>query len=113
MNDPPYLHFDPDLGSDASVLLDARTHVALYVVGGKDVSLLPSNTVTGDVDSTIAAEVNVSMLTGHPGDMLGINVSLAGELNITVSTGVDEHGLTTSFVLQGHAPFLDYKTVIN
>jgi cysteine-rich repeat protein len=114
VNDPPYIHFDASLDADALMVLDhdARSHVTLYVVGEKKVSLLPSSTVIGDVDSTTAVKVNVSVIRGHLGDMLGVNLTLAMKLNISVSANVDQYGLITSFLFQGHAPFIAYETLL-
>lgn len=111
VNDPPYFHFDSSLTLSLSVPRDSRTHIVHFVVGSEKVPLLPSSALIGDVDSTSASEVNVSINRRQPGDSLGINVSLAEELNITVVTGNDERGLTTNFRIYGEAAFLTYKRV--
>lgn len=111
VNDPPFVHFDPNLSPTLPVLpLSSRSHNARYVIGRDKVLLVPSDTVLDDVDSTTALEMNISLSRKQPGDYLGIDIELANTLGINVFSGSGDE-LATTLWLHGRATFLMYKTV--
>ena len=97
VNDPPFIRID--------------SNVTKYLVGSDQVLLIPPNAVVDDVDNILSEGVNVTLDVRQPGDILGINLELAGEIGVTVTATHDDEGLVTRLSIRGEATFRDYKRV--